>query len=103
MTKKLKITIIFVAVAVVLSVVLGITFAPCTVTLDYNFTPSDIVYNPFLPNDAELGKPYITKTKVTRFSTYSPPRGYVWYKDAGCTIPWVSGDKVTGNITLYAG
>lgn len=33
--------------------------------------------------------------------TFAPCR--VWYKDRGKTIPWVSGDRVTGNITLYAG
>lgn len=93
---KSKLTIIIViAVIVVVSVVLGFTFAPCTVTLDYC-------------DGRFAGTPYATaptvkKVKVTRFSTYSPPRERVWYKDRGKTIPWVSGDKVTGNITLYAG
>lgn len=95
MTKKTKIIIIIVSVIVVVSVVLGFTFAPCTVTLDY----CDGRY--IMGNVVE--EPTIETVKVTRFSTYSPPRERVWYKDRGKTIPWVSGDRVTGNITLYAG
>lgn len=93
--------IIIIAVVVVVSVALGITFAPCTVTLDY--CNEQRVYLPgsgtFITNQEAT----IETVKVTRFSTYSPPREEVWYKDRGRTIPWVSGNRVTGNITLYAG
>lgn len=101
MTKQKKMIIIFVAVAVTVSVVLGVTFAPCTVTLDY--CDEIRLFSPASEEFVTIRKATVEKEKVTRFSTYSPPREEVWYKDRGKTIPWVSGDKVTGNITLYAG
>ncbi len=97
MDKKKKIikivAIVCISLSVVLSVVLGCVFGiKCNVTLVY-------------PNG------YSTRTEtVTRGSTFAPPTGYVgidyivvgWYKDVSCTIPWLSTDKITSDITLYA-
>lgn len=104
MSKSVKITLIaVVAILIILAVVFGCVFGiKCTVTLNY-----------LMPNDYLIGlirgKDKIESLKVTRFSQYAPPVAnrdkYVfggWFKDYSCTVPWLSTDKVSGNITLYA-
>lgn len=110
MSKPVKIVVISTAAVVVtLAIVLGCVFGiKCTVTF-YSDISSNLSshYNTNKSSNWFLTPP--PQTKVTRGSTFSPfipsADGYQflgWYKDSALTVPWLSTDKVTSNITLYA-
>lgn len=114
MSKPIKIIVISaVAVVVTLAVVLGCVFGiKCTVTF-YSGISSNLSSHYNTNSSSGSGRIilslYPPQTKVTRCSTFSPfipsADGYTflgWYKDSALTVPWLSTDKVTSNITLYA-
>lgn len=109
MSKSVKIVVIStVAIVVTLAIVLGCVFGiKCTVTF-YSGISSNLSSH----YDTDTSNWLLTQpphTKVTRNSTFAPfipsADGYQflgWYKDSALTVPWLSTDKVTSNITLYA-
>ena len=109
MSKPVKIIVISaVAVVVTLAIVLGCVFGiKCTVTFYSGISSNLSSYY-----DTDTSNWFLTQppqTKVTRCSTFSPfipsAEGYQflgWYKDSALTVPWLSTDKVTSNMTLYA-
>lgn len=110
MSKPVKIIVIStVAVVVTLAIVLGCVFGiKCTVTFYSGISSNLDTYPPYDINTGFLSL-YPPQTKVTRGSTFSPfipsADGYQflgWYKDSALTVPWLSTDRVTSNITLYA-
>ena len=127
MSKPVKIVVVSVVCLVVtLAIVLGCVFGiKCTVTF-YSSVPSDLSSYYATDNDYWLSS-LRPQTKVTRGSTFSPfipthesaPQKITaingvpvkskdtytfagWYKDSALTVPWLSTDRVTSNITLYA-
>lgn len=108
MSKTGKIILISVlAVVVLASAVLVPLFATnVTVTLDYCIVEGSS-YSRIL--GFKRGTDIIYNVEVRRFSAYSPPKpiyeDYIfqgWYRDAGYTVAWVNGDRLTSDITLYA-
>lgn len=117
MSKVVKIVLISsVCLVVTLAIVLGCVFGiKCTVTFYSGIRSTLDTYPPYDINTGGNGEGriilsiYPPQTKVTRGSTFSPyipsAEGYQflgWYKDSALTVPWLSTDKVTSNITLYA-
>ena len=101
--KQVSILCIIIAV-VILAVTLGCVFGiKCTVTLNFGRIVR-IEYGNIAVNTKDI--------KTNRFNSYYPPTNVFdkehhekligWYKDYSCTVPWLSTDKITSNITLYA-
>ena len=119
MSKTVKIVVVSVVCFVVaLAIVLGCVFGiKCTVTFYSGIRSTLNTYSPYNIKNGGSGNGegrivlsiYPPQTKVTRGSTFSPfipsAEGYQflgWYKDSALTVPWLSTDKVTSNMTLYA-
>ena len=103
MTKSLKIFLIVIASVIVLAsaILIPLFATKVTVTLDYMFRLYGIQAIHF---------DTVQEIKVTRYSTFSPP-GYNlryeytfggWFYDTAFTVPFVSGDRITKDITIYA-
>lgn len=119
LTRKQIRSIISVSLAVILVVTLGCVFGiRHTVTLEFG-VEGYVVYPrgnlSYIMQEmlAELNASTSTTEKVHIYNTsYVPPNDTYstvpkhtfagWYKDYGRTVPWLSTDKVTRNITLYA-
>lgn len=109
MSKPVKIVLISsVCLVVTLAIVLGCVFGiKCTVTF---YSDEPFYFASDYPSGGIIWKTNTTlSTKATRLSTLSlePPKSFGntfagWYKDSALTVPWLSTDKVTSNITLYA-
>lgn len=104
LSKKQIAIISVLAVVVILSVTLGCVFGiKCTVTLNFGRIVR-IDYGDIAVNTKDV--------KAERFDSYNPPTNVFdkeyratlvgWYKDYSCTVPWLSTDKVTSDIILYA-
>lgn len=127
MSKSVKIIVISaVAVVVTLAIVLGCVFGiKCTVTFYSGVSSNLSSYYDTDTSNWLLTMP--PQAKVTRCSTFSPfipthesaPQKITaingvpvesndtytfagWYKDSSLTVPWLSTDRVTSNIMLYA-
>lgn len=119
LTHKQIRSIISVSLAVILVVTLGCVFGiRHTVTLEFGVEgyvvyPRGNLSYAMQEMLAELSASTSTTEKVHIYNTgYVPPTDvhstdfkYTfagWYKDYGRTVPWLSTDTVTRNITLYA-
>lgn len=81
-------------------------------TSGINITLSPILQTYTVTFDSQGGSPVPSITSISSGSTISAPRAPArpdytfrgWYKESACTNAWnFSKDRITGNITLYAG
>ena len=103
--KQVSILCIIIAV-VILAVALGCVFGiKCTVTLKFRRFVRVYAYEFSLADSSK-------DIKTRRFASFLPPlnirdkesndRLVGWYKDSSCTVPWLTTDKVTSNLVLFA-
>lgn len=111
MTKSLKIFLIVIASVIVLAsaILIPLFATKVTVTTDLMYRcKENRSFVEILAGVSNVNT--VEEYRINRFSSFTPPSvvfrsGYTfrgWYCDTACSVPFVSGDRISKDTTLYA-